>query len=548
MTDELSILRDSVSRIMVPVLWCHVLLTVLVARLAGNGWLLPGIISVGIVGAATAAWLYAPSSATTRLTIAVALVGMISIILAACHGSPLQIDVHMYYFAGLAVLAAYCDRNVILAGAAVIAVQHITMNFLMPALIFPGGADFRRVLLHAGIVIVEAGALVWMTQRIVKLFSDSQRHLAEAHAASKVVAELAEKAEMERNTVDAERRVAEGERESAAKSQAFVVTSVATGLGRLADRDLLARLAEPFSPEYENLRNDFNRAMDTLQATMQSIATNTQGVRSGAGEITQASDDLSRRTEQQAASLEETAAALDEITTTVRRTAESAGTAREVAKNAKADAERSGDVVSQTVDAMNAIETSSGQIVSIIGVIDEIAFQTNLLALNAGIEAARAGDAGRGFAVVATEVRALAQRSAEAAKEIKNLITTSSGHVIDGVKLVGETGRSLSRIVENVTRLNHLVSEIAGSAQEQASGLAELNIAVNQMDRVTQQNAAMVEQSTAASHGLTNEAQALAELVAQFQVSDKEAASNSQHPANSVQRSPAKLVLIGAAG
>ena len=327
--------------------------------------------------------------------------------------------------------------------------------------------------------------------------------------------------------VETERNAAATIAAQAAERQEHVVESLATGLSNLADGNLLFRLDTVFSAEYEKLRNDFNAAMDRLQETMTAIATNTQGVRAGAGQITQASDDLSRRTEQQAASLEQTAAALDEITTTVRKTATSAAEAREVASTAKTDAERSSIVVTDTVSAMTAIETSSGEIASIIGVIDEIAFQTNLLALNAGVEAARAGDAGRGFAVVATEVRALAQRSADAAKEIKKLISASGSQVVSGVKLVGETGKALIRIVEHVNRLNMLVGEIAASASEQASGLAEVNIAVNQMDQVTQQNAAMVEQSTAAAHGLASEAHTLSDLIAQFQTGQNPAISGS---------------------
>jgi methyl-accepting chemotaxis protein len=346
---------------------------------------------------------------------------------------------------------------------------------------------------------------------------------------------------------EAERLAAAELQAQAAERQQEVVESLATGLASLADGDLLFRLNQSFAAEYEKLRNDFNGAMDRLAATMTAITTNTQGVRAGAGEITQASDDLSRRTEQQAASLEQTAAALDQITTTVRKTATSASEARTVANNARGDAESSAKVVTQTVSAMHAIESSSDKITSIIGVIDEIAFQTNLLALNAGIEAARAGDAGRGFAVVATEVRALAQRSAEAAKEIKTLISASSDQVVSGVKLVGETGKSLTRIVEHVSQLNHLVNEIAASAQEQASGLAQVNIAVNQMDQATQQNAAMVEQSTAASHSLVGEAQALTELVGQFRTADSTGAGNpSQHAAIASKRPAAKLALVHA--
>jgi len=322
----------------------------------------------------------------------------------------------------------------------------------------------------------------------------------------------------ERTAAAAEREIAQAETEIAGAQQAVVVESLADGLASLAQGDLVFRLNSPFSPGYEGLRGDFNKAMGTLQDTMVSIGANTQAVRSGAEEITQASDDLSRRTEQQAASLEETAAALDEITATVRKTAEGAKEAREVVAAAKNDAERSGDVVKQTVAAMTGIESSSKQIGNIIGVIDEIAFQTNLLALNAGVEAARAGDAGRGFAVVATEVRALAQRSADAAKEIKTLIAASGAQVASGVTLVGETGKALSRTLDQVEQLNRLVTEIAASAQEQATALHEVNAAINQMDQVTQQNAAMVEQATAASHSLSGEATELGNLVNQFQI------------------------------
>ena len=346
--------------------------------------------------------------------------------------------------------------------------------------------------------------------RAVEVFKEAgieKQHLEAEAAAQRAVAEQ-------------DRQRTEAERAAAARQQEFVVHSVATGLEKLSSGDLLFRLTTDFGGDYDKLRGDFNAAMAKLQETMQAIATNTQGVRSGAEEITQASDDLSRRTEQQAASLEETAAALDQITATVRRTAEVANEARNLVSTSKTDAERSGDVVRQTVGAMDGIESSSKQIANIIGVIDEIAFQTNLLALNAGVEAARAGDAGRGFAVVATEVRALAQRSADAAKEIKTLISASTQQVDVGVKLVSETGQALGRIVAQVSQLNGLVGELAASAKEQATGLGEVNSAVNQMDQVTQQNAAMVEEATAASHGLSGEAQELARLVGQFRIGE----------------------------
>jgi methyl-accepting chemotaxis protein len=306
---------------------------------------------------------------------------------------------------------------------------------------------------------------------------------------------------------------------AAGRDQQAVMDGITTALGKLADGDLTVRFMQEVGTAYQNLKRDFNGAMDNLQQTMQSISANAGAVRSSAGEITKASDDLARRTEQQAANLEETAAAVDQITATVRKAADNAGKARTLVAEARGGAERSGMVVREAVDAMSGIETSSRQIGTIIGVIDEIAFQTNLLALNAGVEAARAGEAGRGFAVVATEVRALAQRSADAAREIKALISASGQQVEIGVRLVGETGKALGLIVDQVIRLNALVAEIAVSAEEQSAGLQEVNAAVNQMDQVTQQNAAMVEQSTAASHSLSGEAEELARLVGQFRLS-----------------------------
>jgi len=358
---------------------------------------------------------------------------------------------------------------------------------------------------------------------------------------------LEAQAKAARDVAETTRSSAEAERERAAKSQAQVVGAVGLGLEKLSSGDLTFRLQDAFSADYEKLRADYNAAMDKLHQTMTTVVSRTQGLRGGSNEITQASDDLAKRTEQQAASLEQTAAALDEITATVKKTADGAQRARGVVADAKSDAEQSAVVVREAVGAMSEIEQSSRQISQIIGVIDEIAFQTNLLALNAGVEAARAGDAGRGFAVVASEVRALAQRSAEAAKEIKVLISSSAQQVARGVDRVGEAGGALERIAGQVAQLNGVVADIAASAQHQAMGLHEVNGAVNQMDQVTQQNAAMVEQATAAAHALREETDALSDVVGQFRIggASQNAPRSSvrkPHPVHAVQRKVANFV------
>ncbi|MDP1875300.1 methyl-accepting chemotaxis protein [Phenylobacterium sp.] len=322
------------------------------------------------------------------------------------------------------------------------------------------------------------------------------------------------------NNLDTRLKETEAAFEAAGQQQRLVVQAMARQLSALAQGDLTARLSEDVAAEYAELKRDFNAAITSLEATVTAVATTTSSIGASSDEMAQASDDLSRRTEQQAAGLEETAAALDEITATVKTTAEGAHHASTAVAAAKAEAQRSGEVVDQAVQAMGEIEDSSRQISQIIGVIDEIAFQTNLLALNAGVEAARAGDAGRGFAVVASEVRALAQRSAEAAKEIKTLISASSQQVGQGVSLVGETGKALQSIVAKVAEIDTVISTISASAQEQAIGLAQVNVAVNQMDQVVQQNAAMVEQATAATHSMKGETRELIQLIGKFQVGD----------------------------
>lgn len=320
---------------------------------------------------------------------------------------------------------------------------------------------------------------------------------------------------------DAQSRLREAEATRAAMeaAQKEVVDALRVGLSELSEGNMTTKLEEAFAPEYEGLRQDFNAAAQKLDEAMVAVIQNADSIRTEASEISTAADDLSRRTEHQAATLEETAAALTEITRSVGSAAKGAEEANRVVDEARENAEKSGGVVREAVNAMGEIESSSEQISRIIGVIDDIAFQTNLLALNAGVEAARAGDAGRGFAVVASEVRALAQRSSEAAREINDLISRSGSQVKRGVTLVGDAGEALEQIVASVGGIAEHVAAIAASASQQSSALDEINSAMNQLDQVTQQNAAMFEETTAASHALRSEASNLSSTMSRFRTS-----------------------------
>ena len=321
----------------------------------------------------------------------------------------------------------------------------------------------------------------------------------------------------ERAAAETDRRRHAEETEFFAASQTRAVETLGEGLSRLAAGDLAWRMPEAgFTADTRRIPEDYNAALHQLHTTMTGIWTTAQSMRGGCQDIAAAADSLSRRTEQQAAGLEQTAAALDELTQTVRSSAENAERARDITQAAQAAADKGEAVVQDAIGAMSEIEQSSTQINQIVGVIDEIAFQTSLLALNAGVEAARAGEAGRGFAVVASEVRGLAERSASAAKEIKALIALSQSNVQRGSDQVSLTRDSLSAIAVQVAEANALVRTIAAATREQSVGIGEINVAINQMDQFTQQNAAMVEESTAASHALTNEAGELEGLISRF--------------------------------
>ena len=331
---------------------------------------------------------------------------------------------------------------------------------------------------------------------------------------------LEAQASAERNAAESERARADERIAEAAKETAQAMRTIGQGLEMLASGDLGVRLNEDSRARHGQIVVDFNEAVGRLEGTMRALVGAAQTIHHGMQEIERASEDLSARAERQASDIKATASRLDAITATVVKSTEGVRHAREVAATADRDASQGAAVVAKAVAAMEGISKSSGEIGRIIGVIDEIAFQTNLLALNAGVEAARAGDAGRGFAVVASEVRGLAQRSAEAAKEIKTLISDSAEQVTVGVELVGDTGRTLERILARVSEINRIVADIATGAHEQASGLELVNGALNQMDATTQTYATMANQTSAATQRLTRASDDLAGLIAQFRLAE----------------------------
>ena len=321
-------------------------------------------------------------------------------------------------------------------------------------------------------------------------------------------------AEQLRNAEAMEQSRAAAQRES----ESAVNASFGASLRELAACDLTTRVDGSVPAAFTGLQSDFNGAVQAIAGAMRELSRRANDLNATSSEVRSAADDLSRRTESQAASLEEAAAALDQVTASVRSTAQIAVRTTSSLQEVKGEARQAGDVMRQTVDAVQQIERSAAEIAKIIGVIDEIAFQTNLLALNAGVEAARAGEAGKGFAVVAMEVRALAQRSAEAAKDIRGLINESTRQVQDGVQKANASGSALERISGRVDQLTDQIVEISASTKEQSGALVQINEAIGNLDQVTQQNAAMVEQANAAAVSMSRDADGMQALVGGFKL------------------------------
>ena len=515
--DSIEAQRRTGGKLIVACLAMMALLVPAAGAFAGRFDIMSTLATAGLAGVALVAYRLRADSFGQRLTAAMVLVAQITLFVLAFQGHALQPEARMAYQAGLALLVAYGDWRIVASAAGVVVGIDVLAPFVAPHRL-SASDDLWSIAFGVGVTLATAWSLIWLTAGVSRLFVtvSARTHRAEAAVHEAETANAAATAERAaRDASNAEQTALKAAMEA---EQALVVAELEKAIESLAGGDLTWRLRREFAPRYEAVRSTFNGAFERLQATMGEITVNARSMSAGVGDMSSAADELSRRTEQQAASLVETATALGQVTAAVNETAKNARQANAAAAAARREAEHSDPVVTEAVEAMTQIEASSGQIGKIIGVIDEIAFQTNLLALNAGVEAARAGEAGRGFAVVAQEVRALAQRSADAASEIKGLIAASGNQVQAGVERVGRTREALQRIVARVAEIDVQVNAIAQSAQDQAQSLGEVNGAVSEMDRVVQQNAAMVEETTAAAHALASEARTLAGRIGRFRI------------------------------
>ena len=568
--------RTRAAATLVGICWALLPVIAVAAWLAGNApW---GAAAVSAAFALAAQLTLRSGGSLARIGAGQAIIGQAIALTAALAGHDWQIDMHMAFFAAVAMTVPLADRGAILLAAGTIVLHHLTLTLFMPALVYPSVdllENVLRTLVHGAILALETWALTAAVTTRLRLdgeavlreagLESAQAEAEEARHAADVARRVAEdgRRDAERLARDAQaarddvmRREAEAEtargqvaeierRTEDARLQSDrdlqdVIGQLGSALDALAQGDLTVHISADFPPTYERLRDDFNRAAAHLSEAFADIAAQTGALGTNAETLASGARQLARRTESQAAALEETSAALAELAGASTTATARAGEAVASSGDAEASAQTCAGIMTDTARAMNGIKTSSDEIARITGVIEDIAFQTNLLALNAGIEAARAGTAGRGFAVVATEVRALAQRSSDAAQNISTIIARSVSEVEEGVALVRRTGAALEEIASHTRATSGRSKDISQSMTEQASALQEITTATTELDRNTQENAALVQRTDEGAEALRATAADLTAVTSQFKIRDLGRVSTTAGPTTAGRREPSR--------
>jgi methyl-accepting chemotaxis protein len=528
-------------------------LTIELARWGGPG--LASALALGTLAALVYGLIFFRRQPAFRYLAVSVLMAQVIAALIAMRGHPQQVDMHMAFFAALAMCALLYDIKAILVGAALVAVHHLGLGLLWSDLVFYGGGGLDRIVLHAVILVAEALALIWMTRNTETLL-----HLAnvKSEEAETEAASARQHAQTARESLEASqtrtalmqtlqsgfgevvnaavagdftRRVGaefpDEDLNRLANSVNLLLATVERGVAEtggvltaLADTDLTKRMDGDYQGAFAKLKADTNSVADTLFDLVNRLKGTSRSLKTATGEILTGANNLAERTTRQAAAIEETAASIEQLSSAVLDNAKRAETASSKAQAVSNNATEGGAVMEKANEAMAGIEASSAKISNIIGLIDDIAFQTNLLALNASVEAARAGDAGKGFAVVAIEVRRLAQSAAGASAEVKQLIEASANEVRSGSRLVGEASAKLLDILTGAQESSMLIDSIAQANKQQSSALQEVTVAVRKMDEMTQHNAALVEETSAAIAQTEAQANALDGIVDVFELGD----------------------------